>query len=232
MKRIIALIIILFSLNSLAQNVKTFIPDKAKLYVPLLREQQLKYWPDHPMPYVLAGLGEQESCLSLRHKRCWDPRSQLKTSRELGVGFFQFTKAYRTDGSIRFDALQEMKDKHPILREWSWDNIYVRPDLQLAAVVLKTQDDFKRLYMVKDPIERIKFVDSSFNGGLGGVNSDRRACGLRKGCDPQIWFDNVEHTCMKSKKPIYGTRTACFINREHTEMVFKVRSNKYKPFFK
>lgn len=231
MKRIIASVIILLSFASLAQDVKTYIPEKAKLYVPLLRAQQIKYWPTHPMPEVLAGLGEQESCISLKHKRCWSPTSSLKTSREEGAGIFQQTRAYRTDGSIRFDALQELKDKHSILSEWNWNNVYIRADLQLAAVVLKTQDDFKKLYMIKDPIERLKFVDSSYNGGMGGVNSDRRACGLRKGCDPQIWFDNVEHTCMKSKKPIYGTRTACFINREHTEMVFKVRSNKYKAFF-
>jgi hypothetical protein len=232
MKRVIALVIILLSLSAIAQDVRTYIPEKAKKYVPLLREEQLKYWPDHPKPIVLAGLGEQESCLSLKHSKCWDPRSQLKTSREEGAGIFQITKAYKTDGAVRFDALQELKDRHPVLGDWNWSNVYSRPDLQLASVVLKTQDDYKKLYAIKDPLARIQFVDSSYNGGIGGVYNDRRACGLRKGCDPQVWFGNVEKACTKSTKPIYGTSTACSINREHVYNVFKIRSDKYNIFFK
>jgi hypothetical protein len=230
MKRIIAFIIILISCNVFAQDVKTYIPEKAKIYAPILRTEQLKYWPTHPMPEVLAGLGEQESCLSLKHKKCWDPKSQLKTSREEGASIFQITRAFNSDGSIRFDALNELKNKHPVLGEWNWNNVYTRADLSLAAVVLKTNDDYKSLYLIRDPIERLYFQDSAYNGGMGGVQNDRRACGLKKGCNPQIWFDNVENSCTKSMKPLYGS-TACAINRLHTTNVFKVRSNKYKPFF-
>lgn len=231
MKRVIAFVIILFSFNAFAQNVKTYIPEKAKIYAPILRTEQVKYWPTHPQPEVLAGLSEQESCLSLKHSRCWDPSSTLSSSRELGKGIGQLTKAYRKDGSIRFDALQELKDRHPILRELSWNNISIRPDLQLAAIVLKSNDDYKSLYLIKDPIERLYFTDAAYNGGRGGVNNDRRACGLSKTCDPQLWFNNVENTCTKSNEVIYGT-TACKINRTHVTNVFKVRSEKYKIFFK
>lgn len=231
MKRVIFLILVTLISSSFAQNVKTYIPEKAKIYVPMLREQQIKYWNDHPMPYALAALGEHESCISLKHSRCWSPTSKLKSQREEGGGIFQQTKTYRTDGSLRFDALQELKDKHPVLSEWSWNNIYVRPDLQLTAVVLKSKDDYKKLYMIKDPIARLHFTDMAYNSGIGNVNKKRRECSLRKNCDPQLYFDNVEHICPLNAKPIYGNRTACMITQHHVTDVFKIRSEKYKIYF-
>lgn len=231
MKRIIASVIILLSFASFAQDVKTYIPEKAKIYVPMLKEQQIKHWSTHPMPYALAALGEHESCISLKHSRCWSPTSRLKSQREEGAGIFQQTRAYRTDGTLRFDALQELKDRHSVLTEWSWNNVYIRVDLQLAAVVLKSKDDFNSLFMVKDNTNRLYFADAAYNGGMGGVQKERRACGLRKGCDPQQWFGHVELTCLKSTKPLYGGRSACDINRHHVHDVYKVRLNKYKPFF-
>lgn len=214
-----------------AVDVKTYIPEKAKLYVPVLRKEQIRLWPDHPMPYVLAALGEQESCLSVTHKKCWDPASKLDTSREFGAGIGQITKAYKSDGSIRFDALQEMKDKHSELSGLNWGNVLTRPDLQLAAIVLKSHDDYKTLYSIKDPIARLHFTDVAYNSGMGNVNSKRRTCSLSASCDPQQWFSNVEKIHNVNSKPIYGNRTAEMITNEHTENVFHVRANKYKPFF-
>ena len=231
MKRIIALVIILLSSSLFAQNVKTYIPKQAPRYLPVLKTEQVKYWKDHPTPFVLAGLIEQESCISLTHSKCWNPNSSLKTSREEGAGFGQTTRAYRADGSVRFDALQELKDKHPVLSDWSWNNVYARPDLQLAAIVLKSQDDYKTLSKIKDKEARLHFTDVAYNSGRGNVDNKRRACGLSKNCDPQKWFDNVENICDKNAKPIYGNRTACMITKEHTYNVFKIRSDKYKPYF-
>jgi hypothetical protein len=63
------------------------------------------------------------------------------------------------------------------------------------------------------------------------MQSERRACGLRTGCDPQIWDDNVENVCLKSKTKWRGYgKSACEINREHVRMVFDVRYDKYKRF--
>ena len=233
MKKLVLLFVILLSINSFAGiDVKTYIPKSAVQYLPILRAEQIKYWNDHPVPNALAGLIEHESCISLTHSKCWNPKSQLKTQREEGAGFGQVTRAYRINGVLRFDALQEMKDKHSVLKELNWNNIYIRPDLQLAATVLKSQDDFKTLSTIKDPINRLYFADAAYNGGMGGVQNERRACGLRKGCDPQKWFGNVELTCLKSKTPLYGGRSACDINRHHVDDVYNVRANKYKPYFK
>jgi hypothetical protein len=231
MKRIMTMVMILFTLSSFAQDVKTYIPKQAPQYLPMLKEKQNKHWKDHPLPHALASLIEHESCISVTHSRCWNPKSQLLTKRERGSGFGQITKAFREDGSVRFDALQELKEKHSALSEWSWDNVLIRPDLQLLGIVLKSKDDFNSLFMVKDPVVRLHFTDMAYNSGMGNVNKKRRECGLRKNCDPQLYFGNVEHVCPLNAKPIYGNRTACMITNSHVKDVYQIRLNKYKPYF-
>ncbi|MDO8771912.1 MAG: hypothetical protein Q7K57_25005 [Burkholderiaceae bacterium] len=210
-----------------AEDVRTTIPDRAMRYLPTLKAEQLRFWPSHPAPEQLGALIEHESCLSLTHSRCWSPTSRLKTAREEGAGFGQITRAYRKDGGLRFDALAEMRDTHPALAGWSWDNVYKRPDYQLRAVVLKSQDNFRALRMVADPQERLRFADAGYNGGMGGVQNERRACGLSAGCDPQRWFNHVELHCLKSRSALYGQRSACDINRFHVRDVVLTRSAKY-----
>lgn len=230
---LIALSIIAYGLMGLfggmarAQDVRTYIPPQAEQYRAIFSAEQHANWPDHPKPAVLPALVEHESCISLKHSRCWNPASRLKTQREEGAGFGQITRAWSPDGKLRFDALAEMRQQHPALREWNWKNVYQRPDLQLRAVVLKTRGDFVALRVVVDPLERLAFADAAYNGGLGGVQKERRACGLRTGCDPQRWWGNVEEGCMKSRTPIYGGRSACDINRHHVTDVLRVRSMKY-----
>lgn len=229
MKKLVLLILACFlSFNVFSRDdVKTFIPAKALLYIPLLKAEQVKFWQDHPRPELLAGLAEQESCLSLRHSRCWDPRSQLKTQRELGSGIFQITKAYTKTGALRFDSLTEMRDRFSVLKELSWDNVYQRPDLQLRAAVLMSKTNYQSLRMVSDESARLAFADAAYNGGLGDVQKERRACGMKTGCDPQKWFGHVENLCLKSRQALYGGRSACDINREHVHSVMLVRSAKY-----
>ncbi len=217
----------LFGSIARAQDVRTFIPAQADTYRLTLKVEQIKNWPDHPKAELLPALVEHESCISLTHSRCWNPRSKLKSAREEGAGFGQITRAWSPDGKLRFDALAEMRERHPALREWSWANVYDRPDLQLRAVVLKSRDDFRALSMVDSPLERLAFSDAAYNGGMGGVQKERRACGLKAGCDPQRWWGNVELTCLKSRTPLYGGRSACDINRHHVHDVLKVRSPKY-----
>lgn len=231
---LIAIAIIIFGLLGLfgraahAQDVRTFIPERAQQYQPVLATEQRNFWPDHPRRELLPALVEQESCVGLKHSRCWSPTSQLKSAREVGAGLGQITKAYRADGSLRFDSIAEMRRQHPALRELSWSNVYQRPDLQLRAMVLESRNGFLALSAVSDVSQRLAFADAAYNGGLGGVQKERRACGLKAGCDPQRWFGNVEQTCMKSRAPIYGSRSACDINREHVRNVMLVRSPKYR----
>lgn len=222
---------LLFPTPASAVDIKTYIPANAKKYLPVLKEQIQQYFADFPDYSYFGGLIEQESCIALTWKSCWNPTTKLDTKREYGAGLGQLTKAYNSQGQIRFDSLNEIRRLHHAeLEQLSWGNILQRPDLQMRAIVLMTRDNFKRLYMIKNPYQRIAFADAAYNGGLGGVYQDRRLCGLSANCDPQIWFDNVEKTCSKSKQAIYGNRSPCQINREHVEYILKRRMNKYTPY--
>lgn len=214
-------------------NPKTYIPVKAKEYIPLVQQETIKFFPTIPIPHYFPALIEQESCISLTHSRCWSPTSQLLSQREQGIGLGQITRAYRKDGTLRFDSLKAMRDRHTLeLKEMSWDNIATRPDLQVRTIVLMVRDDYKALYKVTDPIKRLHMADAAYNGGRGDLNKERMQCGLTKGCDPQTWFGHVERIKVKSTVPIYGTRSAWDINREHPEIIFHLRLNKYEQFYK
>lgn len=177
---------------------------------------------------------EHESCISLTHSRCWDPSSRLKTAREEGAGLFQITRAYRTDGSIRFDALEELKQKYKTeLHQLNWSNIYSRPDLQIRAGLLKSKENYEIFApYAANTDEALAFADAAYNGGISGVNAERRACVLTPGCDPKKWFGHTEKLCLKSKTALYGNRSACDINRHHVRDVLLFRSHKYSIFFK
>lgn len=234
MRWVLALALLVFIAPSVygRVDVTTYVPAGAITYNPLLKAEQRKYWPDHPAPALLSALVEQESCIHLNHPLCWNPKSSLKTAREEGAGLGQITRAYRKDGRVRFDALQEMVEENPTaLKGWSWVNVYQRADLQLRAIVLKVLSDFKKLPNSITDSHRLAFADSAYNGGYGGLEKERTACGLSRGCDPKRWWGNVEGKCLKSLEPLYGNRSACDINREHVVMVMKTRPFKYIPFW-
>lgn len=218
--------------KSRAVNVQTYIPIQAPAMLKIVNIEQIKFWPAMPTPWYFGGLIEQESCLSLTHSKCWNPRSQLKSAREEGAGLGQITRAYKTDGSIRFDSLQAMIAQHNAeLKEMSWSNVYIRPDLQIRTMLLMTRDNYKQLFKVANPNERLNMSDAAYNGGMSGVYKQRLQCGLKKNCDPQVWFKNVGSICVKSLKPLYGGKNACDINTEHVFNVRYLRMNKYKPYF-
>lgn len=77
----------------------------------------------------------------------------------------------------------------------------------------------------------LQFADAAYNGGVGGLDKERRACKLSSGCDHTKWYNNVEHYCLKSKVAIYGNRSACDINRHHVNDVTRIRADKYKHLF-
>lgn len=231
--RTIVFLLFLLPALSIAQDVKTYIPPQAFQYFPIIKTETDRLFPGIHYPHYFPSLIEHESCISLKHSKCWNPKSRLKTAREEGAGLGQLTRTYRPDGSIRFDILQELKDKYKDeLKELSWSNIYQRPDLQIRSMLLLSKQNYKSLYMVKDEFERLAMADAAYNGGLGGLQKERRACGLAKNCDPNKWFNNTERYCLKSKKPLYGNRSACDINRHHVTDVMKVRINKYEKHFK
>lgn len=202
---------------------------RAVALAPVLHEEIGRHWPELDRPWYIPALIEHESCITLTHRRCWAPDSELRSQREQGLGLGQLTRAWHPDGRLRFDALDEMRTRHPAaLGALDWSTLRQRPDLQIRAVVLMSRDNWQALRMVQDPVQRLAFTDAAYNGGLGGVQRERRACGLKDGCNPQRWFGHVERHCLKSRQPLYGGRSACDINRHHVVDVLTVRMPRYR----
>lgn len=225
-------IILGFALKgAFAQNVKTYIPPQAFDYRDQLHDEIQKMLPELPDYNFLPALIEHESCISLKHSRCWSPSSTYSTSREHSVGFFQIAKAYRPDGTVRMDTLSDLKNRYTSsLKELTWKNIGQRPDLQFRAGLALTHANWNQLLSVSDPNERMVFVDVAHNSGAGWVAKERRACGLAAGCDAQKWFGNVEKHCLRSKTPNknWGGLSVCDISRRHPKDVFENRMPKYQ----
>lgn len=208
------------------------VPRQAEPLLPVLVEQQRTIWPDAPEPWFLAGQIEQESCLSLTHSKCWNPRAELKTSRENGIGLGQFTRAYRADGSIRFDTIANLARTYKSLAGWSWETRY-DARYQLIALVEMDKGIYRRQRDTANDLERLAFTLSAYNGGETGLLQDRRLCANTPGCDPARWNGNVALQSLKSKRPQSGYGQSFFsINREYVANVLEVRRSKYKPYFR
>lgn len=207
------------------------LPPGAVKYLPELVKTQQTIWPDAPMPSFLAGQIEQESCISLKHSKCWNPRAELKTSRENGIGLGQFTRAYRADGSIRFDKISELAAAHQSLRGWTWEKRY-DPAYQLMAIVEMDKAIYGRQRNTATTRDRLSFALSAYNGGEGGVLQDRRLCANTEGCDSARWLGHVARTSLKNKVPKPGYGQSFFhINREYVTNILDVRRHKYQSFW-
>lgn len=203
-------------------------PLAARQHLPTLQSQIAGVWPAMHRPEYFGALVEHESCITLTHPRCWQATSRLKTAREEGAGLGQLTRAWRADGSLRFDALEDARRMDPAgLNALRWDTVYQRPDLQLRVIVLTQRGNFARLEpLAAGADEALAMADAAYNGGLLGVLNERRACSALDDCDPRRWRGHVERTCLKSKAPLYGSRSACDINRHHVTDVW-ARMPKY-----
>ena len=205
-----------------------YIPAKAYGLKPLVISEVERNFPTLTHKAYIPALIEHESCISLSHSRCWSSTSQLKSQREHGIGLGMITKAYKADGSIRFDSLNDLRSRYrKELADAHWDTIKSRADIQIRMIVLMTRDNYLRLYDIIDPFERLSMSDAAYNGGLGGLQRERRQCSLTKGCDASKWFGHVEKVCLKSKKILYANRSACDINRHHVKDVLVTRMLKY-----
>lgn len=228
MSRFLIALLMLFPMLVAADTV----PANAKQYLPTLVDAQRSIWPDAPMPSFLAGQVEQESCISLKHSKCWNPTAQLKTSREWGRGLGQVTTSYRADGTVRFDKQEELRQKFPSLRGWTTAK-WADATFQMTAIVEMDKSIYSRQRDAATDRDRLGFTLAAYNGGEGGLLQDRRLCANTKGCDPSRWDGHVEHTSLKSKVATKGYGKSFFeINREYVTNILDVRRYKYEPYFR
>lgn len=216
----------LTTLTAIAAPVDT-LPPLAKQYMPVMRAEIQAHWSDMPLRSYLAALVEQETCVSLKSKGCWNPRTELKTDREYGFGLGQITV------TKRFNVFEESKASDVSLRNWQWNDRF-NPQLQIRALVIKVRNEFTIIRKWgATPMDGLAFTDSAYNGGRGSVSKDRLLCSNTKGCDPTRWFGNVELTSFKSKTKVTGYGQSFFdINRGHVKNTINLlpRRQKYVAF--
>jgi hypothetical protein len=225
-RNLLAAVILLLMFSATARGAEP--PTPALPLLPVLKAEQRAWWPDMPLASALGGQVEQETCISLKHRMCWSPRAELKTSREQGIGLAQLTRTWNKDGSQRFDALQELKDGHRAeLAGLSWESRY-DPVLQLRALVLKDLQDYRLVRDAATAIDHLAMMLSAYNGGHGGLASDRRVCAATPGCDKSRWFGHVERTSNKAKTAAKGYGKSFFeTNREYPRNILTVRRFRY-----
>jgi hypothetical protein len=222
--------LVLAAFVSLMGNVvhaDELLPVNAKLYLPILKAEQAFYWADMPLPSALGAQVEQETCASLKSKSCWSPHAELRTSREHGVGLGQITK------TARFDALGEVvASNRQALSGWGWSSNLYDPKFQLRALVLKDKQGYAMIHGASSEPDRLAFSFAAYNGGAGGVISDRKMCQATRGCDAGRWFGNVEHTSLKRKTAVAGYGVSFFqVNRDYVRNVMVVRRSRYTHYF-
>lgn len=200
------------------------LPPLAVQHMPTLRAELQAHWPGMPLPSAVAAQVEQETCISLKHARCWSPRAELRTSREQGVGLGQITR------TARFDSLAELRSQYRTqLAGWTWDSPSLYdPALQLRALVLMDHRNWLAVAGAATDRERLAMALAAYNGGMRGLAADRALCSGTPGCDASRWFGQVERTCTKASTaaPGYG-QSFCEINRHYPVAILDQRRAKY-----
>lgn len=202
-----------------------YIPNEV-MYLPVLKEEVERNWAGVPCRSCLASQVRQETCAGLKSKRCWSIYAELKTSREYGFGLGQITV------TSRFNNFLEAKKLDPSMKDWAWENRY-NAVYQLRTLVLMNRFNYGKITGSSTCYDHLAFAFAAYNGGLGGLLSDRAMCRATKGCNPGIWFDHVATTSKKTKKSVSGYGRGFFqINREYVQHIMVDFPGRYTPFFK
>lgn len=184
------------------------LPGDAAQLLPTLQNEIDTYWSNLVPQAYPALVIYQESR--------WKTKATLKTDRELGCGLGQFTIAYNKDGSARFDALTETKALNSNLKGWDWRDCY-NAQFQMRAVVLKLKANARNCsaYMANTR-EILACASAQYNGGAGSVGKRIRMCQMEKGCQPDVWFDNLNRMCAQSNVKVAGYgESFCMINSKY-----------------
>lgn len=206
--------------ESIAQSLKP--PTVSLPLLPILSTEINTYWPTIPYREFPAGIIDQESN--------WKVNAHLRTSREHGCGYGQFTIAYNKDGSVRFDALTETKALDKSLANWNWLDC-TNAVYQLRAVVLKLKSQQRSCDVImSNSFGALKCNAAKYNGGAGSIDKRVRLCRATPGCDPTKWDNNLETQCPQAKIKVHGYgESFCEINSKYPGRVFD-RARKFKGY--
>lgn len=224
---VLLLVAALASISSFAAVLKPAVvnglPTRARHLLPVLKEEAQARWPELARREYLAAQVEQETCVTLKDWRCWNPRAELKTKREYGFGLGQITI------TKRFDNFKEARKWDRALRDWKWEERF-KPRYQLIALVAYDRRLWGLTRRLTDHAESaLAFAFSAYNGGYGGLLKDRRLCAATKGCDVTRWFGHVEKTSFRARMASEGYKHSFFdINRRYVHNILKVRWKRYK----
>ncbi|HEY0267663.1 MAG TPA: hypothetical protein VGC12_00355 [Methyloradius sp.] len=202
-----------------------YVPPLAQVYLPALVQKQKELWPAHPLPSTLAAQIEQETCISLKSRGCWNPRTELKTDREYGFGLGQITI------TSKFDNFKYVQSLDKALVGWKFEDRY-NASYQIHALVVWDKRGFDSVIGANTLIDQLAMSYAAYNGGQGGLSSDRRICAATPGCNKNTWFNNVELTSLKKKSAAAGYGQSFYaINRGYVTNIMKVRRLKYDSWF-
>lgn len=197
------------------------LPKLASVYIPILLAQVLALWPTMLSPSIIAAQIEQETCISLKHTKCWNPQAELKTDREYGFGLGQLTV------TPKFDNFKAARTWDKSLASWQWNDRY-DPTMQLRALIAYDRNLYASIQNAQTEQDRWAFTLSAYNGGKGGLDKDRLICRNTPGCNPNVWFDNVELHSFRAKTAVKGYGQSFYdINRGYVKNILFVRRPRY-----
>lgn len=90
---VLAIVLILMATSSRAGELDP--PANAVAKLPIFTQEIERLWPGLTLRSYLGGQVEQETCITLKHSKCWSENAQLLTSREQGVGLGQLTRGFQ-----------------------------------------------------------------------------------------------------------------------------------------
>lgn len=197
-------------------------PNAEKL-IPALREKVNSG--NAPFGWELyAAQIDKETCAGAYSPKCWNPKTEFKTAREYGFGLGQLTN------TPRYNNFEYVKTLDKELIAWEFAN---RFDAHPQIIALLAMDRVCLFPDSASAVDSQAFMLACYNGGRGGVISDKLICSNTEGCDPRKWFGNVELTSNKSRQKWNGYgRSAYEINRDYPRDILFNRIKKYREYKK
>jgi len=223
---VLGIFIVFASLLMFSSPSKASVPEAAKKVIPELVWEGSKIWPDADFATLAAQI-HRETCPSETHRFCFSPTARAKTAWEEGIGLGQFTR------TAKMDVVSELRAQFPeYLADWGWDRNLQNSRYQIQAFVLKNRYNWSKITGTKTREDHEAMMLIGYNAGLGRVSSDRKICKVTPGCDPDVWFGNVELTSrLKNVPKMKEYRQTFFeINRSYAETILKKLKPRYRQY--